>query len=265
MRGKRRGRPGAALILAGSLAFAGLGVGMARATSSLDEAVAARRHMGSQLVVLHHRLHVRRLRIQARIEAVRAQLPGSARVSRGDASSTFRALRRAHRAKLVALRRHQRDVIAGIKAHKAKIRGRKDLLAEWIRTYGIFRFCPVAGAPQIADNFGVVVNIPGVPPHIHQGNDIAAATGTPIVAPFAGEVVATPNDLGGMAVEVRGEDGYVYDAHLSAYGALGTVPAGAIVGYVGSTGDARGPHDHFEWHPGNGAAVDPYPFLAAVC
>jgi murein DD-endopeptidase MepM/ murein hydrolase activator NlpD len=85
------------------------------------------------------------------------------------------------------------------------------------------------------------------------------------VAPFDGTAVATNSELGGPSVKVYGADGYVYNAHLSAYGKLGAVETGDIIGYVGSTGDATAPHDHFEWHPGNGDAVDPYDILMTVC
>ena len=117
----------------------------------------------------------------------------------------------------------------------------------------------------ISDGFGDIRDMPGTPRHIHQGNDIMAPTGAPIIAPFDGEAVAGSSDLGGTSVKVYGAGGYVYNAHLSAYGKLGAVQAGDVIGYVGSTGNATAPHNHFEWHPGDGAAVDPYLFLTAVC
>ena len=73
------------------------------------------------------------------------------------------------------------------------------------------------------------------------------------------------SELGGLGVYVPGEYGYVYNANLSKLGSLGPVEAADVVGYVGSTGDASGPHDRFEWHPDNGPAVDPYEYLLLVC
>jgi murein DD-endopeptidase MepM/ murein hydrolase activator NlpD len=140
--------------------------------------------------------------------------------------------------------------------------------------------CPVRGRGYFSDDFGAPRFAGGF--HHHQGNDVFAEVGTPVVAPFDGTAVATPNGLGGNAVSVYGPEGYVYNAHLAAYGRLGPVTAGTVVGYVGNTGDAIGGpwHDHFEWHPNAiparpwvspygfgaiGGAVDPYPYLVAVC
>jgi murein DD-endopeptidase MepM/ murein hydrolase activator NlpD len=63
-------------------------------------------------------------------------------------------------------------------------------------------------------------------------------------------------------------DSFFY-AHLSSFAtdthSRAKVTAGQVLGFVGSTGDAEQtpPHLHFEVHPGDGAAVDPYPFLRA--
>jgi murein DD-endopeptidase MepM/ murein hydrolase activator NlpD len=130
-----------------------------------------------------------------------------------------------------------------------------------------FAVCPIDGPHAIADDFGIWVHRSKDRggDHVHQGNDIYAATGTPIVAPFDGTAVRATNDLGGLAVKVYGDHGYVYNAHLSRFGTLGPVEKGDVIGYVGATGNAGGPHDHFEWHPGGGKAVDPHDFLMLVC
>jgi murein DD-endopeptidase MepM/ murein hydrolase activator NlpD len=150
-------------------------------------------------------------------------------------------------------------------------------------TNGPLYACPVQGRFTVGDSFGANRYAGGF--HPHAGNDMFADEGTPIVAPFDGVAEADPNTLGGNAVIVRGIDGYVYNAHLSAYGRLGQVHTGDVIGYVGNTGDALGTafHDHFEWHPyhptiswvgpygysvidsGDPPAVDPFPYLEAAC
>ena len=66
---------------------------------------------------------------------------------------------------------------------------------------------------------------------------------------------------------VYGRRGFVFNAHLTRLGKLGKVAAGDVIGYVGNSGDAQGgsTHDHFEWHPSGGPAVDPYGLLNAAC
>jgi murein DD-endopeptidase MepM/ murein hydrolase activator NlpD len=125
--------------------------------------------------------------------------------------------------------------------------------------------CPVGGPHAIADNFGAPRHEPGGGFHWHQGDDIMAAMGTPILAPFDGVASASHSELGGISVYVHGEFGYVYNAHLSRLGGLGPVETGDVIGYVGSTGFSSGPHLHFEWHPDGGEAIDPYDLLMQVC
>jgi len=160
--------------------------------------------------------------------------------------------------RLMRMRRFNRRLIGRLDDQRSEIDA-------WLDIWATFWRCPVGGSNEVADNFGIMVRLPGVPVHRHMGNDIGAAEGTPIVAPFDGVATASSSELGGLEVRIQGEGGYVYNAHLASYGQLGSVRTGAVVGYVGSTGDATAPHDHLEWHPGNGAAVDPNPALSVVC
>ncbi len=143
-------------------------------------------------------------------------------------------------------------------------RRRSDLEA-WLYSWGIFRVCPVDGPRYIHNDFGETVTVDGVEPHVHMGNDIEAPSWTPIRAPFDGYAWGSYSPLGGYQVRVRGDRGYVFNAHLIAYGDLGWVGAGAIIGYVGATGDSTASHDHFEWHPWDGGAFDPHYLLTLAC
>jgi murein DD-endopeptidase MepM/ murein hydrolase activator NlpD len=142
----------------------------------------------------------------------------------------------------------------------------------------VFAVCPVDQPRAVYDGFGAPRYGGGY--HPHAGNDIIAPQGTPIRATFDGYAQAGSNTLGGYSVNVYGDLGYTYNAHLVQPGVTGQVSAGQVVGYVGATGDTSTPHDHFEWHPNVippdwpmspygfnviGSAVNPFPLLAQVC
>jgi murein DD-endopeptidase MepM/ murein hydrolase activator NlpD len=127
---------------------------------------------------------------------------------------------------------------------------------------GSLQVCPVAGPNSFVDSFGWPRD-----GHTHQGIDLIAPYGTPVVAAHPGNVTYSSSSSGGLQAYAYGSGGYSFYAHLSGYGgAGGSVGAGTVIGYVGSTGNAGSTnHLHFEWHPGGGAAVDPYLMLLAVC
>ena len=117
-----------------------------------------------------------------------------------------------------------------------------------------------AGHPRTADTYGAARS----GGRSHEGVDLLASTGTPLVAVVSGSVQFKHNSLGGNAVWLAGADGNrYYYAHLSAFeGSSRGVSQGEVIGYVGDTGNARGtPHLHFEVHPGGGASVNPYPWV----
>ena len=131
---------------------------------------------------------------------------------------------------------------------------------------------PVAGVPAtgLADSWGAARD-----GHRHEGVDIRAARGTLVRAVQDGRIVKlTRNVRGGLMVyqlDAQGRLVFCY-AHLDAY-APGLkegdiVRQGEPIGAVGQTGNATGPHLHFEIRrietPGawrSSVAIDPYPAL----
>jgi Peptidase family M23 len=140
---------------------------------------------------------------------------------------------------------------------------------------------PVVGPVTYSDDFGAP-RAGGT----HQGNDILANKKSPAVAVEAGKVKFwTTSATAGCMLYLYGDSGttYLY-IHLNndltmrndnlGSCVAGTsyapglkdgarVQAGQLIGYVGDSGDANGihPHLHFEVHPKDGSAVDPYPYL----
>lgn len=128
--------------------------------------------------------------------------------------------------------------------------------------------CPVAGAVSFSDTWGA----PRSGNRRHQGVDMIAARGTPLAAIYEGTIKRISNSsLGGKSIWLKANNGdEFYYAHMDDFGSISVgqhVPQGYIVGYNGSTGNAPSwlPHLHFEFHPGGGGAVNPYPLVRSVC
>ena len=140
---------------------------------------------------------------------------------------------------------------------------------------------PVVGTTSYYDDFGEP-RAGGA----HQGNDILAARRAPAVAVEAGTVKFwTTSVQAGCMLYLYGDSGTTYlyihlnndltgrndnqgtcspgTSYAQGLNDGARVAAGQLIGFVGDSGDANGshPHLHFEVHPNDGGAVDPYSYL----
>jgi murein DD-endopeptidase MepM/ murein hydrolase activator NlpD len=111
----------------------------------------------------------------------------------------------------------------------------------------------------------------------HKGIDVYADRGAPVVAPEDGVLLFSRGRKGGLTAYLFAPDGVrYYFAHLDYlkigahlgwdYDGYRPVEAGALIGGVGTTGNARGtsPHLHVEVRQG-GKRYNPYTMLESVC
>lgn len=136
-------------------------------------------------------------------------------------------------------------------------------------TAGGYAF-PVYGDVTYDSTYGAARAAPII---AHEGNDIFAEFGSPVVAVRDGRLTKVGTlDISGNRLWLIDDNGDAYFyAHLSSFANAARngarVEAGDVLGFVGNTGDAEPtpPHLHFEVHP-NGLeedSVDPYPILRA--
>jgi Peptidase family M23 len=140
---------------------------------------------------------------------------------------------------------------------------------------------PLAGKALLTDSWG-----DPRPNGRHAGEDIMSPRRTPVLAAEAGRIKWWRSSvLAGCMLYLYGESGTTYlyihlnndktlkndnqggcnadTTYVADDGAL--VEAGEQIAWNGDSGDADGnPHLHFEVHPGNGADVNPLPYLKAA-
>lgn len=126
--------------------------------------------------------------------------------------------------------------------------------------------CPVPNG-DVANNWG---DSRGGGSRSHQGNDIFGDIGWDVAAVLDGTISAIEDsEVGnaGIAIWLRDDAGNVYFyAHNSDNNGMQLgqrVSRGDVIAHVGDTGNARGgaSHVHWQYHPGDGAPVDPWPLL----
>jgi len=194
-----------------------------------------------------------------------------------EATGDLREVAERLRNRLRSVAAEAEDVRAELAAQRARLRARRRRAAETAAATGVPPAslqppatssgpltCPVAGPVSFVDSWGA----PRAG-HTHVGVDMLADYGTPVVAIVSGTITYAGYDgSGGNMIFLSGEDGndYWYMHNQANLVTGGRVVRGEQIATVGDTGNAVGiPHVHFEYHPGGGGPVNPYPLVAGIC
>jgi murein DD-endopeptidase MepM/ murein hydrolase activator NlpD len=122
---------------------------------------------------------------------------------------------------------------------------------DWLRLAGKAMRFPLLMPAPITSAFGWRLHPISQTWRFHNGIDLGAATGTPVVAVHSGQVLAA-NQLGGYGLTVilthQKQEWQTLYAHLSQITVQPgqEIRQGDLIGFVGSTGNSTGPHLHFE-------------------
>ena len=154
------------------------------------------------------------------------------------------------------------SAMAGVATMAVGFGKKNATLADWTRLAAAPTLWPVQG--QIMSSFAERQDPFSGEGAFHRGVDISAGYGQPIVAPADG-VVEFADFRNGFGRTVMIDHGYGVETlygHMSGWAvAPGQhVARGDVIGYVGMSGRATGPHVHYEVHL-NGVPVNPYKYL----
>lgn len=157
---------------------------------------------------------------------------------------------------------------AAIAALEQAVAEEKKKLAEASRRKydgGVFKW-PAPSYTRISDDYGARIHPILKTQQFHNGIDMAAPSGSPILAAYDGEVVAAAynGSMGNYVMIDHGDNLYTIYMHASAlYVSKGqTVARGDKIAAVGSTGRSTGPHLHFSVRL-NGSYVSPWNYLSS--
>jgi peptidoglycan LD-endopeptidase LytH len=220
--------------------------------------------LGSSAEVVVSRIEFETIMLDGQLAAV-----DDARVAFDSYEQAIREVNAAM-AQMQKLERRAKKTVADLGRNFEKAKQVADKLAGFNKTVlvgGRFVSCPVSRPYSFIDSWGAARS----GGRSHKGTDIMNPMGNKVHAYVDGVIGRqTTSALGGISLYLWGNDGHeYYYAHLSRYASrVGQrVKAGELIAYNGATGNAAwsGPHVHWEYHPGRGAPVNPYPLVKAAC
>jgi len=195
-----------------------------------------------------------------------ATKPGKLTLLVGDEQRTVEVRKHAYREQRLTIKNQSQ--VSPDQKQLARIFGERKIIDAALNDFrdiaidGVDLSAPVAG-PR-SSSFGSRRFFNEQPRSPHSGMDIAAASGTKVVAALGGTVTATGNYFfnGNTVIIDHGQGFVTLYCHLSkiAVSPGQLIAAGDTLGAVGATGRVTGPHLHFGTYL-NGTAVDPALFL----